>query len=169
MPAFVCEIAQGTQGWFTIAPIMLQDLDQLAARIGQLVQRTRQLHAENDALRFRLAEADSGLRSAKQLCAEREAELSALREKSQDLDGAVTAVQEQSRQIEMGLREQLQTQEALWHEKESLLTAREAQLQDTLSSREAELQHLRQAAAHARERIEAVLARLPGAPVGESQ
>ena len=37
------------------APIMLQDLDQLAARIGQLVQRTRRLHAENDALRFRLA------------------------------------------------------------------------------------------------------------------
>ncbi|PJI54255.1 hypothetical protein CTI14_17680, partial [Methylobacterium radiotolerans] len=49
------EEARSIPGWFTIAP-MLQDLDQLAARIGQLVQRTRQLHAERDALRLRVNE-----------------------------------------------------------------------------------------------------------------
>lgn len=148
---------------------MLQDLDQLAARIGQLVQRTRQLQAENDALRFRLSEADTGLRSAKQLSTEREAELLALRERSQDQDGAVAAVQEQARQIEAGLHEKLQRLEADWQQKESLLVARDAQLQDKVTARETEIQHLRQTTVTARERIEAVLARLPGAPVGEPQ
>lgn len=40
-------------------------------------------------------------------------------------------------------------------------------MQGTLQSRDTELQRLRVAAASARERIDAVLARLPGAPSGE--
>ena len=45
---------------------MLQDLDQLAARIGQLVQRTRHLHSERDALRLRLNDAEAEQRALKQ-------------------------------------------------------------------------------------------------------
>ena len=45
--------------------------------------------------------------------------------------------------------------------------AREAELQGNLQTRDTELQRLRVAAASARERIDAVLARLPGAPSGE--
>ena len=42
-----------TVGWFTITP-MLQDLDSLAARIGQMVQFARQLQSERTALQARL-------------------------------------------------------------------------------------------------------------------
>lgn len=71
------EEARSVPGWFTIAP-MLQDLDQLAARIGQLVQRTRHLHAERDALRVRLNDSESEQRKLKQRCADFETELQAL-------------------------------------------------------------------------------------------
>ena len=53
------------------------------------------------------------------------------------------------------------------HSLEARFSARETELQGSLQVRDTELQRLRAAAASARERIDAVLARLPGAPSGE--
>ncbi|MNQ60032.1 hypothetical protein D3C85_742990 [compost metagenome] len=160
------EEARFNPGWFTIAP-MLQDLDQLAARIGQLVQRTRQLHAERDALRLRLNDFEAEQRVLKQRAADREAEIVTLQSKLQDHDGAVTAMLEQAQQAEIVLREQLARETAERQALESRFSARETELQGNLQTRDTELQRLRVAAASARERIDAVLARLPGAPSGE--
>jgi len=74
---------------------------------------------------------------------------------------------EQAQQAEAALREQLARESAERQSLESRFTARETELQGSLQTRDAELQRLRVAAASARERIDAVLARLPGAPSGE--
>ncbi|MBO9356593.1 hypothetical protein GG851_21590 [Bordetella petrii] len=158
--------ARPARGWFTIAP-MLQDLDQLAARIGQLVQRTRQLHAERDALRVRLNQSESSQRALEQRCAEREAEIQALQTKLQEHDGTVSTVLAEARQTEADLREQLARAAADRDTLETRFGAREAELQGSLHARDTDLQRLRVATAAARERIDTVLARLPGAPTGE--
>jgi len=146
---------------------MLQDLDQLAARIGQLVQRTRQLHAERDALRVRLNQSESAQRTLEQRCAEGQAEIQALQARLQEHDGAVANMLADARQAETELREQLAREAAERQQIESRSTAREAELQGSLSARDTDLQRLRVAAAAARERIDTVLARLPGAPTGD--
>jgi len=146
---------------------MLQDLDQLAARIGQLVQRTRQLHAERDALRVRLNQSESTQRALEQRCAEGKAEIQALQAKLQEHDGTAADMLAGARQAETELREQLARETAERQKIESRSTAREAELQGSLSARDTDLQRLRVAAAAARERIDTVLARLPGAPTGD--
>lgn len=135
---------------------MLQDLDQLAARIGLLVQRTRQLHAERDALRARLGDSERLQRSLQQRCAEHEDELQALRA-SMNEHGLSTEA----------LREQLAREAAERQALQERLKMREAELQASLQARDSELNRLRTAALSARERIDAVLSRLPGASVGE--
>jgi len=147
---------------------MLQDLDQLAARIGQLVQRAQQLTAERDALRARLSEAETEQRTLRQRCAQRDTEFAALEEKFLSHDSTVAAVQLQAQQIETGLREQLARESTGRQQHELTLAAHDAQAQSALALREAEVQRLRQAASNARERIDAVLTRLPGAPAAEA-
>lgn len=135
---------------------MLQDLDQLAARIGLLVQRTRQLHAERDAMRVRLNDSERHQRDLQQRCSDNEAELQALR-----------ASMAGHGQAEAALREQLARESAERQAFEERLKAREAELQSILQSRDSELNRLRVAAASARERIDVVLSRLPGASTGD--
>lgn len=146
---------------------MLQDLDQLAARLGQLVQRTRQLHAERDALRARLNDSEAQQRALQQRCAERDAELQTLREKLQAHDQAASDLQAGARQVEEDLRKQLANETAQRQALEARVQDREAEWQSSLQSRDVDLQRLRSAASAARERIDAVLARLPGASIGE--
>ncbi len=144
--------------WFTIAP-MLQDLDQLTTRIGQLVQRTRQMHAERDALRARLDEAERAARTLREQCAERDAALLALQAQLKDQDGEVATRLAESQRAEVALREQLEFQ----------YTAHQS-LESRLLARDADVEQLRQAAGSAQTRIDAVLARLPGAaPVAEGE
>ena len=72
----------------------------------------------------------------------------------------------EAQRAETALREQLARETSERQALEARFTAREAELQGNLQNRDAELQRLRVAAV-ARERIDAVLARLPGAPAGE--
>jgi chromosome segregation ATPase len=157
---------------------MLQDLDQLAARIGLLVERTRQLHAERDALRARLNDSEIQQRSLQQRCAGHETELQALRAALTEHDQASASLREEAGRAEASLREDLARESAERHALEARLQTREAELQSALQAREAELQaalqardsdltRLRTAALAARERIDVVLSRLPGASVGE--
>lgn len=155
-------------GWFTIAP-MLQDLDQLAARIGQLVQRTRQLHSERDALRSRLAQAEQESRKLRERCDEADARLQALQERLQTNDSELAARLAQSEEAQATLREELERQAQQRQALENQLAEQESAWQARLNARETDLQRLRVAAVAARERIDAVLARLPGAPVEEHQ
>ncbi|EHK68288.1 hypothetical protein KYC_00875 [Achromobacter arsenitoxydans SY8] len=74
---------------------------------------------------------------------------------------------QQAQQAEAELREQLARETAERQALESRFSARETELQGSLQTRDTELQRLRVAAASARERIDAVLARLPGAPSGD--
>lgn len=143
---------------------MLQDLDQLAARIGQLVQRTRQLEAERDALRISLGQSEAAQRASEQRCNERQAEILALQTKLQEHDGAVEDLLSEARQSEIDLRAQLAREIAEHQTVESRAQAREAELLSSLTTKDTDLQRLRVATDAARERIDSVLARLPGAP-----
>lgn len=142
---------------------MLQDLDQLAARIGQLVQLTRQLQAERDALRVSLGQSEAAQRALEQRCDERQAEILALQTKLQEHDGAVDDLLSEARQSELDLRAQLARAISEHQALESRAQAREAELLGNLETKDTDLQRLRVATDAARERIDTVLARLPGA------
>jgi chromosome segregation ATPase len=148
---------------------MLQDLDQLAARIGQLVQRTRQLHAERDALRARLNKAEQESRSLLDRCKESDAQLHSMHERLQDHDSETLAKLVRAEESEAELRAELQRLSERQQAADAQVAAREGEWQARLSARDTDLQRLRVAAVAARERIDAVLARLPGAPAGEQQ
>jgi len=147
---------------------MLQDLEQLAARLGQLVQRTRQLHAERDTLRLRLQEAATEQRVLQQRCVNYEAELQTLRGQLQK-NGAAANLLEQAQQIESSLRDELARELAQRQAIEAKLNACEAEWQQRQNAQDMDLQRLRAAAMAARERIEIVLARLPGATAADPQ
>ncbi|HEY0294942.1 MAG TPA: hypothetical protein VGC69_06365 [Bordetella sp.] len=146
---------------------MLQDLDQLAARIGLLVQRTRQVHTERDALRARLNDSELQQRNLQQRCADHEAELQSLRAAVAEHGQAAETVRAEAGQVEAALREQLAHESAERQALEERLKHREAELQASLQARDSDLNRLRTAALSARERIDVVLSRLPGASVGD--
>jgi chromosome segregation ATPase len=152
--------------WFTIAA-MLQDLDNLAARIGQLVQRTRQLHAERDALRARLNQAEQETRVLRERCLESDSRSQALQARLDDQDNEAGDRLAQAQRAEVELRAELEKHIEQRQAMDAQIAARESEWQSRLTARDTDLQRLRVAAVAARERIDAVLARLPGAPVGE--
>jgi chromosome segregation ATPase len=150
-------------GWFTITP-MLQDLDFLAARVGQLVQLTRQLQAqysaqqsklteleqERDALRHELQSRDAEFSSASERFAEHEAELQAVREAGLAAAAAARA------EFDL-LQRDLQVEVSRYKLESETLKGR-------LSATEADSSRLRNVASKAREQIDSILMRLPGAP-----
>jgi chromosome segregation ATPase len=154
---------------------MLQDLDFLAARIGQLVELTKQLQAEHAALGARAEQAEQARNQLqKQLTRQEnefndvaaraqwhEAEIAQIRAAAQtELDALRTQLQSQS-------AEQLQQAHAAQERLESELNQQRTAYKEILEQLEqsrTEANRLRQAAADARERIDALLERLPGAP-----
>ncbi|WP_233238073.1 hypothetical protein [Bordetella sp. LUAb4] len=146
---------------------MLQDLDNLAARIGQLVQRTRQLHAERDALRARLHQAEQEARGLRTRCDDADTQVLQLQERLQNNDSEVGERLARAEAAEATLRAELERHVLQLQSFESQAAARESEWQSRLAARDTDMQRLRVAAVAARERIDAVLARLPGASVGE--
>jgi len=144
---------------------MLQDLDYLAARIGQLVQHTRQLQAERDALRLRLNQSEATHRALEQRCDERQAEIAVLNNKLQEHESAVDDILAEARQSELDLKAQIARAISEQQAFSAVAATREAELRQSLSTKEGDLQRLRVVADAARERIDTVLARLPGGPV----
>nr|WP_236094773.1 hypothetical protein [Bordetella holmesii] len=84
-----------------------------------------------------------------------------------DHSGALDLCKAESQQAEAALREQLARESADRLALEARIGEHERQMQHALAARDAEVQRLRLAASSARERIDAVLARLPGAAAGE--
>src|SRR5690606_20911321 len=98
-----------------------------------------------------------------QRCDERQADIVALQTKLQEHDGTVEGLLAEARQSEIDLRAQLAREISDHQAFESRAQAREAELLNTLGIKDTDLQRLRVAADAARERIDTVLARLPGA------
>ncbi|WP_160356273.1 hypothetical protein [Bordetella sp. 02P26C-1] len=146
---------------------MLQDLDHLSARIGQLVQLTRHLQAERDMLRTSLDQSQAAQRTLEQRCQAHEVEIQTLQTKLQEHDGAVDDLLAEARQAEIDLRAQLARAISEQQAIEARAQARESELLRSITVKDTELQRLRVATVAARERIDSVLARLPGAPAPE--
>jgi len=131
---------------------MLEDLDHLAARIGQLVAHSRELHAERESLLASLREADAQRRALRERCESAEAAWQAAQSRLTECTQTLTIEKNRAARAEAGLRASLEQQAA---EYLALMTRHEAC--------RAEFAQLRATTAQARERIDAVLTRLPGA------
>ena len=139
-------------GWFTITP-MLQDLDSLAARIGQMVQLTRQLQNERAALQARLKNIEQERDALRDQLQRREADYSSVAESVASYEAQVQTVQAEAQAMQAGLQAELSRYKAECE-------AANRRCADS----EAEAAHLRQVADQAKGRIDSILMRLPGAP-----
>lgn len=131
---------------------MLQDLDSLAARIGQMVQFTRQLQSERSALQARLKNVDQ----------ERDALRDQLQRQEHDFSVAADRLAQYESQSQ-SLQSQTQAQmSALQHDLEKYKAQCESMEQQLVAS-QSDSAKLRAVADKARENIDSILMRLPGA------
>jgi len=137
---------------------MLENLDHLAARIGELVRRARELHDERESLRASLREADAQQHTLRERCDSAEAAWQAAQARLAEYAQTLTIEKNRAARAEAGLRASLEQQAA---EYLALMTRHEAC--------RAELARLSAVTAQARERIDAVLTRLPGAQPEEQE
>ncbi|MFA5596836.1 MAG: hypothetical protein WDA26_04625 [Pusillimonas sp.] len=154
---------------------MLQDLEFLEARVGKLVELARQLQSRHDVLAQRVAvveqERDALLEQLVQQESEykdvaaqanrHRAEMDALRAHS---ESALQQLRQQSEQTETRLRAAAATEVASLKEQLERQQAEQEAVRQRLHASQSESSRLRQVAEAARERIDAVLIRLPGAP-----
>lgn len=132
---------------------MLQDLDSLSARIGQLVQLVQRMQSEHAVLQgrvFSLEQERNALRD--QLTREQSAQ-----------HEAVEQVRDHAAQLE-SLRKQAEAGEQLLRAEADRYRAQHDELRQSLQASQSESARLRSAATLAQQRIDAVLMRLPGAP-----
>ncbi|SHI23786.1 hypothetical protein SAMN04488135_1159 [Pollutimonas bauzanensis] len=139
-------------GWFTITP-MLQDLDSLAARLGQMVQFTRQLQTERAALQARLKNLEQERDALRDQLQRREADYSSMTERFNVHEAEVQALRAEAEA----------TQATLQIEATQYKVECEA-VKQKLAASQADTSRLRQVADKAKEHIDSILMRLPGAP-----
>lgn len=132
---------------------MLQDLDSLAARIGQMVQFTRQLQSERTALQARL----------KNLEQERDALRDQLQRRETEYSSAVERAAAHEAQIHSHQAE-AQAAQATLQVDVSRYRAEAESFKQRLAASQADTLNLRQVADKAKEQIDSILMRLPGAP-----
>jgi len=126
---------------------MLEDLDHLSTRLAKLLAYTQQLFAEQTALQARLAQAE----------AERDACRAQLAQ-----EGTQAQVLGRQAQTAASERDVLQGSLDLFRQEHQTLQAQ-------VAARDKEVSALRDVTAQARQRIDAVLERLPGATQTEGQ
>lgn len=140
---------------FTIAT-MLEDLDFLSERLKKLVEQTQQLVADRQALHARLTRAES----------EREALATKLAQEGQQTQ--ILSAQVRSYESEMqALRSHNSAQSEALQGSLDLFKQEKISLQAQLQSRDHDVIALRAATIQAKERIDAVLERLPGGQLKE--
>ena len=132
---------------------MLQDLDSLAARIGQMVQFTRQLQTERSALQAQLKVLDQEQDSLRRQLQLREHDYSLVEKK---LSEHASQVQSQQSEAQSQL---LALQKNLEHYKTQSET-----LSQQLQVSQADVKRLRLVTDQARENIDSILLRPAGAP-----
>lgn len=135
---------------------MLQDLDILADRIGQLVKQSRQLQAERQELLSRLRSLEAERDALRDQSQRQQAELSSMAQEYASHQSSVADIKAESEQLHLALSTRLD--QAQSHSR---------QLQIDLSNEQAASSVLREVAALARDQVGAVLMRLPGGQVQE--
>lgn len=132
---------------------MLEDLDSLAARIGQLVQFSRQLQSERTALQARIIGLEQERNSLRDQLKRREAEFAELTESTADHQARVDILRAEADSIRVSLQGEVERCQA---EHETL--------RRQLASSQADSSRLKAAAGQAQLQIDSILMRLPGAP-----
>lgn len=154
---------------------MLQDLESLAARIGQLVELTQKLQSEHDALVQRAGTAEQQRDALQEQLQRQEieykdvaaqasrhqAEMNALRSQS---EAALQQLRQQAEQTEARLKSEAASSVAHLQEQLERQKAEQAAVHRSLQASQTESSRLQQAVDAAKQRIDAVLMRLPGAP-----
>ncbi|NYT87002.1 hypothetical protein [Pollutimonas harenae] len=132
---------------------MLQDLDSLAARIGQMVQFTRQLQNERAALLARLKNLEQERDMLRDQLQRSEAERTELSASTGTHETQLKMLQAEAEAV------QARQQSELSHYK-----AESEAIGQRLAASQADTSRLRLVASKAKEQIDSILVRLPGAP-----
>jgi len=132
---------------------MLQDLDSLSARIGQLVQLVQRMQSDRSSLQARITSLEQ----------ERNAVREQLVREHSTQQEAAEQVRHHAAQMEV-LRKQAELTEAGLREEAARCRSDYDTVRQSLQASQDETQRLRSAALAAQQRIDAVLIRLPGAP-----
>ncbi|MBB5216076.1 hypothetical protein [Parapusillimonas granuli] len=143
---------------------MLQDLDFLAARVGQLVQLARQLQAECAAHQARLHTLEQERNALRDELHRRDAEYSSASERMADHEAQLQAVRNEAQAALAAAKSESDALQAQLHAELSRYKTEAEALRGRLSASEADSSRLRGVAAKAREQIDSILMRLPGAP-----
>lgn len=131
---------------------MLQELDQVAVRVGQVVELSHQLLAERSALLKRLESAEEIGVTLRQQLSERDTQVLELNQRIQTLDGEMTQNTAQVEEQNARLQQEL-----------SVMSADVAQLKAQLAQAQTDLQQWRENTQGVRDRVAHVLENLPGA------
>ena len=132
---------------------MLQDLDSLAARIGQMVQFTKQLQNERAALQARLKSLEHERDMLREQLQHSEAERSELAASTGAHESKLKSLQAEAEAA------QVRQQSELEHCKAEFQA-----IKQRLVASQADTHRLRLVAGKAQEQIDSILVRLPGAP-----
>ncbi len=132
---------------------MLEDLDSLAARLGQLVQHSKQLHAEKAELQARVLGLEQERNALRDELKRREAEYRELAESNADHQTRVDILRAEADSIRITLQGEVERCQA---ERDTL--------RRQLAASQADSARLRAVAGQAQQQIDSILMRLPGAP-----
>lgn len=131
---------------------MLQDLDALSQRIQQVVQLAGGLQSERRALQARIRQLEQEYQVLKDRHQREQTEFARMSERIAHHDEEIQAARDESLELRTALETQVREQRS-----------RADDLQQHLGQVEAERGRLRQAATGARQQIQSILERLPGA------
>ncbi|MGS1117256.1 hypothetical protein [Castellaniella sp. UC4442_H9] len=131
---------------------MLQDLDALSQRIQQIVQLAGGLQSERRALQARIRQLEQESQVLKDQYQREQTEFTRMSERIARHDKEIQAARDESLELRTALEAQVREQQA-----------RADELEQRLGRAEADRGRLRQAATGARQQIQSILERLPGA------
>lgn len=132
---------------------MLEDLDSLAARLGQLVQFTKQLQSERASLQARVNSLEQERNALRDELKRREAEFDELAQNSADHQARLDIVRAEADSIRISLQTEVERANG---ERENF--------RRQLAASQADSSRLRAVASQAQLEIDSILMRLPGAP-----
>ena len=132
---------------------MLEDLDSLAARIGQLVQYSKRLHAERASLQQRVNGLEQERTALREELKRREEEMQALASDTADQQARVDILRAEADGVRAAMQAEVDR-----------CKAEVATLRQQLAASQACTARLQEAAGQAQSQIDSILMRLPGAP-----
>jgi len=131
---------------------MLEDLDSLAARIGHLVQFSKQLQAERTALQARIVGLEQERNALRDELKRRETEFTELQESKADHQARVDILRAEVESIRVSMQGEVDRYKA-----DSEIMRRQ------LAASQADSARLKAVAGQAQSQIDSILERLPGA------